>query len=105
MKHLAERGLLNAPWGLAIAAASFGGFAGKLLVGNFGDGRITVVDPDTGEFLGQLKGPDGRRLQIDGLWALMAGNDHNAGSSSKIYFTAGPEDESHGLFGSLELAP
>src|SRR5947207_8550857 len=36
--RVASRGTLNAPWGLAIAPASFGRFAGALLVGNFGDG-------------------------------------------------------------------
>jgi len=102
VKRVATHGLLNAPWGMTFAPASFGDIAGMLLVGNFGDGKITIVDPNTGEFIDQLRGTDGRKLVIDGLWALDVGNDHNAGSSSKVYFTAGPDDESHGLFGSLE---
>jgi hypothetical protein len=40
-------------------------------------------------------------LAIDGLWGLAVGNDGGAGSSQRIYFTAGPGDESHGLFGVL----
>ena len=42
---------LNAPWGLALAPASFGELGGKLLVGNFGDGRINAFDPTTGVFV------------------------------------------------------
>jgi hypothetical protein len=40
---------------LAIAPSTFGPFAGDLLVGNFGDGRINVFNPDptTPGFLGQ----------------------------------------------------
>src|SRR5262249_26501902 len=57
--RLASRGTLNSPWGLAIAPSSFGQFAGDLLVGNFGDGRINAFDPLTGVFFGQLLALDG----------------------------------------------
>src|SRR5580765_3461209 len=47
--RVAKRGLakapLNAPWGLAMAPATFGGFGGDLLVGNFGDGKISAYQP------------------------------------------------------------
>ena len=33
---------LNAPWGLAMAPANFGAYSGDLLVGNFGNGRISA---------------------------------------------------------------
>ncbi len=98
-------GTLNSPWGLAIAPSTFGKFAGDLLVGNFGDGHINVFDPTNNKFLGQLNGLDGNPLSIDGLWALTPGNDHGAGSSQSIYFTAGPVNESHGLFGVIESVP
>ena len=39
---MAQRGQLNAPWGLAMAPAAFGRFGGDLLVGNFGDGQINA---------------------------------------------------------------
>jgi uncharacterized protein (TIGR03118 family) len=92
---------------LAIAPASFKGFAGDLLVGNFGDGMINVfsADPTHAGAVGQLDGVDGKPIVIDGLWGLMAGNDGSGGSSEKIYFSAGPNDESHGLFGVLHPAP
>ncbi|MFL5800918.1 MAG: TIGR03118 family protein [Roseiflexaceae bacterium] len=101
LQRLATRGRLNSPWGLAIAPPSFGAFAGDLLVGNFGDGRINVIDPVTGEFLDQLRDPNNRAITIDGLWGLIVGNGGNGGDPGKVYFTAGPDDETHGLFGSL----
>jgi uncharacterized protein (TIGR03118 family) len=98
-------GPLNAPWGLAIAPSSFVGIAGNLLVGNFGDGTINIFDINTSAFLGKLRDARGNVLSIDGLWALKTGNDGSAGSSRKLYFTAGPDDEAHGLFGVLEAVP
>jgi uncharacterized protein (TIGR03118 family) len=101
ISRVATAGTLNAPWGLAIAPSSFGTLAGSLLVGNFGDGRISAFDPVSHAFLGQILGTDGNALAIDGLWALSPGNDGLAGSSQSLYFTAGPDGESHGLFGVL----
>jgi uncharacterized protein (TIGR03118 family) len=101
--RVGSQGTLNSPWGLALAPASFGQFAGDLLVGNFGDGRINVFDTLTNAFLGQLVGPDSAPLEIDGLWALTPGNGVNAGSPLSIYFTAGPGDEEHGLFGVISI--
>jgi uncharacterized protein (TIGR03118 family) len=99
--RIASGGALDAPWGLAIAPGSFGALAGALLVGNFGDGRISAYDPTSHAFLGQLAALDGMPLAIDGLWALAPGNGGSAGSTSLLYFTAGPQDESNGLFGVL----
>ena len=99
--RVASAGTLDAPWGLAIAPTSFGALAGSLLVGNFGDGRINAYNAASHAFLGQLAAGDGSPLAIDGLWALAPGNDGNGGSSALLYFTAGPEDESHGVFGVL----
>lgn len=99
--RVASAGTLDAPWGLAIAPTSFGALAGFLLVGNFGDGRINAYNAASHAFLGQLAAGDGSPLAIDGLWALAPGNDGNGGSSALLYFTAGPEDESHGVFGVL----
>jgi uncharacterized protein (TIGR03118 family) len=105
MGRVASGGVLDAPWGLAIAPSSFGALAGSLLVGNFGDGHISAYDLATDSFLGQLNGADGQALAIDGLWALSVGNDAGAGSSQSLYFTAGPGDESHGLFGVMQAVP
>jgi len=98
-------GKLDSPWGLAIAPASFGSFAGDLLVGNFGNGRINVFDQNADQFRGQLGGPHGKPITIDGLWSLTAGSGGSAGNPNTIYFTAGPNDEKDGLFGSLSVVP
>jgi uncharacterized protein (TIGR03118 family) len=105
--RIGSMGTLNSPWGLALAPSSFQSFAGDLLVGNFGDGKINVFNPNpaTPGFLGQLNGLGGTPIVIDGLWGLMPGNDGNGGSSQKIYFSAGPNGEANGLFGVLQSVP
>lgn len=105
LNRAASGGALNAPWGLAIAPPSFGEFAGNLLVGNFGDGTINAYNSATNSFVGQLTDSNGQPIAIDGLWALTVGNDGNAGSSQKLYFTAGPDGEAHGLFGAITVVP
>jgi uncharacterized protein (TIGR03118 family) len=102
--RIGAMGALNSPWGLAIAPSSFGSFAGDLLVGNFGDGTINVYNrnPTTPGFLGQLAGSNGQPIVIDGLWGLIPGNDGSGGSSQDIYFAAGPNGESNGLFGVIQ---
>jgi uncharacterized protein (TIGR03118 family) len=100
--RVATGGALNAPWGMALAPANFGRFSGKLLVGNFGNGRINVFDPVTFEPKGHLKGTDGKAIKIDGLWGIGFGNNGNAGPVNTLFFAAGPEEEEHGLFGRLD---
>ena len=105
LRRAATRGRLNSPWGVAIAPADFGRYSGDLLVGNFGDGRINAVDPATGEFLGQLRGANNRPITIDGLWAIaFGGGNANSGPASSLFFTAGPNGESNGLFGVIQAA-
>jgi len=100
MMRFASHGVLNSPWGMTIAPAKFGQFSGDLLVGNFGDGRIHAFDPESGEVLGILRGTSGKPLAIDGLWGLIVGNTA-AGGPDSVWFSAGPDDESHGLLGVL----
>jgi uncharacterized protein (TIGR03118 family) len=97
-------GWLNAPWGLTIAPAGFGQFAGDLLVGNFGDGRIHAVNPANLTLRGTLRGPGSAPLAIDGLWALLPGNG-TQGATHDVLFTSGPQDEAHGLLGLLTASP
>ena len=101
-KRLISNGLLDSPWGLEIAPPSFGSFAGDLLVGNFGNGEINAYNAVTGAFEGTLDGLGGNPLVIDGLWGLTVGNNAGGGLSNVLYFTAGPNGESEGLFGSLQ---
>jgi uncharacterized protein (TIGR03118 family) len=101
LQRFAQHGQLNSPWGVTRAPGSFGEFAGALLIGNFGNGHINAFDPATGRFLGKVRDATGRTLAIDGLWAILVGNGGNGGDPNKVYFTAGPNDEKDGLFGSL----
>ena len=101
LARVASKGELNAPWGMTIAPAGFGPFGGDLLVGNFGDGRINAYDPTTYEPRGQLMTADHEPLVIDGLWGIGFGNGAGSGPATTLYFAAGPDEESHGLFGSV----
>ncbi len=103
--RVATRGALNSPWGLAMAPAGFGKFGGDLLVGNFGNGKIHAFALGAGgaQPAGTLRS-GGDPIVIDGLWALQFGNGTVAGPTDTLFFTAGPDDESHGLFGSIEAA-
>jgi uncharacterized protein (TIGR03118 family) len=103
--RVASHGQLNAPWGLARAPASFGPFGGDLLVGNFGDGEINAYEPQTDgtyERVGPLRDEDHKPILIDGLWALAFGKGATSnGPIDTLFFTAGPDDEEHGLFGTI----
>jgi len=99
LRRFASRGTLNSPWGVARASFAFGRFSGDILVGNFGNGRINVFDSD-GNFLGQLRDTNGKPIAIDGLWTLTLGGGKNS-SSDTLYFTAGPNGETDGLFGTI----
>jgi uncharacterized protein (TIGR03118 family) len=94
-RRIATGGELNAPWGMAIAPDGYGEFGGDMLVGNFGDGRITAIDLRTRDVDGQLEGRDGRPITIEGLWGL-------AVKSDAVFFAAGIAEETHGLLGRIE---
>jgi len=101
--RFASRGALNSPWGIARAPLDFGPFSTRILIGNFGDGRISGFTSG-GDFRGQLRDPKGHAVRIDGLWSIVFGNGL-ASDPDKLYFTAGPNGEADGLFGSLSAIP
>lgn len=105
LQRVASGGPLDSPWGLAIAPSGFGEFSGDLLVGNFGDGTINAFDPKSDQFLGKLLGADGKPIVIGDLWDLTPGNNGPGVDPNSIYFTAGLQDEAHGLFGTLTATP
>jgi uncharacterized protein (TIGR03118 family) len=105
LRRFATNGSLDAPWGFAQAPAGFGIFANALLIGNFGDGTIHGYDRTTGTEIGALLGIDGLPVVNDGLWAITFGNGGNGGTKDALYFTAGIDDEAHGLFGRLTVTP
>jgi uncharacterized protein (TIGR03118 family) len=104
--HVASKGKanapLNAPWGLAMAPSNYGAYSGDLLVGNFGNGRISAyqsISATKWVYKGQIRVASGAPIVIDGLWAIAFGNGASAGPTNNLYFAAGPSGESHGLFG------
>ena len=101
MQLLSIAGPLNSPWGVTVTPAGFGPLAGTLWIGNFGDGHINAYDPVSGLLRGSVTDPNGKPVVIDGLWSLTFGNGGNGGLANTLYFTAGPNGEQDGLFGSL----
>jgi uncharacterized protein (TIGR03118 family) len=103
MGRVATRGALDSPWGLAMAPADFEPASGALLVGNFGNGKVNAFRMSGGSwnYAGKLRMANGDAVKIDGLWALGFGNGAASGPTNSLYFTAGPDDESHGLFGTI----
>ena len=96
---------LNAPWGMAMAPSEFGAFSHHLLVGQFGSGEILAFNATSGEYAGKLLRPvadGGQPISIDGLWGIGFGSGAaNSGPLTTLFFAAGPNSESNGLFGSL----
>jgi uncharacterized protein (TIGR03118 family) len=101
LRRFASRGTLNSPWGLAVSPFNFGRFPNALLVGNFGDGKINAFSLFSGRFLGQLRDQrTGTIISIPGLWSLSF-RSILLGGGSRLFFTAGIDDENHGLLGFL----
>jgi len=96
---------LNAPWGLVLAPGDFGAFSHHLLVGQFGSGEIAAYNAVTGLFAGKVRNTSDAVLTIDGLWALSFGSGTRSGSATALYFTAGIQNETHGLLGTLTPVP
>jgi uncharacterized protein (TIGR03118 family) len=96
---------LNAPWGVAIAPSNFGIFSDAVLVGNFGGAGLVMGFTNTGKFIGYLQTQKGDKVAVEGLWGLQFGNGVSLGDSDAMYFAAGPEDETQGLFGSIRYVP
>jgi uncharacterized protein (TIGR03118 family) len=101
VRRFASQGTLNSPWGIALAPSTFGNFHNDVLIGNFGDGRISAFTT-AGKLRGQLKSETSAPIQIDGLWGLRFGNGGNGGAPGTLFFAAGIGGEAHGLFGTLQ---
>jgi uncharacterized protein (TIGR03118 family) len=104
LRRFVSGGALNAPWGMTQAPATgFGPFSGDVLIGNFGNGLINAYDPVSGEWQGALRRPDGSLLRNDGLWGLRFGNGVTGGRHA-LLFSAGIDDEAHGLVGAIRFS-
>jgi len=104
LQRLPHTYALNSPWAIVVAPASWGQWAGKLLVGQFGSGAIAAYDLASNTFQGVLKDDQGLPLRINGLWGLSFGNGAASGPVDTLYFTAGYFAEAHGLFGTITVA-
>lgn len=103
--RIASGGALNAPWGLAIAPASWGPAAGSLLIGNFGDGRINIIAKHGDHFAHHITGhvvdsSTDKPFTEPGLWGLLLGTATNGGTDA-LWFTSGLNHEQDGLLGVL----
>ena len=95
---------LSAPWGITYAPDNFGSLSGHLLVANFGSGTIAAFDAETRTFVDVVRDDRDRPIVIDKIWGLLFGNGESLGDRNALYFTAGPNDEHDGRFGSLRTA-
>jgi uncharacterized protein (TIGR03118 family) len=102
--RLVSAGSLNAPWGIALAPSNFGTLSGALLIANFGDGVINAYNPNTGASMGTMMDAAGMTLVIPGLWGIAFGNGAMSQPTNTLYFTAGPNDEQDGIYGSIVMA-
>ena len=105
VKRLATGGALYAPWGLALAPAGFGSYAGDLLVGNFGNGEILAYNATTGAYLSTLNGTNGQPIVNDFLWSLNFRTGGTNVNTNALYFTAGINNQADGLFGEITDTP
>ncbi|MDP9089797.1 MAG: TIGR03118 family protein [Pseudomonadota bacterium] len=103
LRRFASRGPLNSPWAVTRASYAFGRFSGKILIGNFGDGMINAFESD-GSFIDELENVHGQPLVIEGLWALTLGGGRGS-SPDTLFFTAGPNHEIDGVFGTIVPVP
>ncbi len=100
-----DQGKLSAPWGVVFAPENFGSLSGHLLVANFGDGTISAFDPVHRNFKTTLNDSNGKPIVVDKIWGLLFGNGESLGDKNALYYAAGPEDETDGVFGSLRYKP
>jgi uncharacterized protein (TIGR03118 family) len=112
LNHFAQHGHLSSPWGVALAPASFGEFADRILIGNFGNGRINAYDQATGHWLGVLSDAKGDPIVNPGLWSVTFSGTPSAHAAhadpDTLYITAGllgPTHENAGLFAKISPVP
>jgi uncharacterized protein (TIGR03118 family) len=104
INRFASAGVLNAPWGIAVAPTGFGSLAGDVLIGNFGDGTVNIFTPNGTSLAmsaGALMVSNGGALSIPGLWSLVFGNGDPDKPTTTLFYTAGFADQTDGVFGSI----
>jgi uncharacterized protein (TIGR03118 family) len=104
VKRFASGGALNAPWGFAVAPATFGSFGGDLLIANNGNGWINTFNPSTGAFIGSMDGLNGQPLVYQDLWSIDLRTGGTNVNTNAPYFVEGINNDTGGLFGELTVA-
>ena len=100
---VAQGGLLDAPWGMALSPPDLGLLSNRLLVGNLGDGRINAFGFSTGQYSATLSDAQGTPITIPGLHGMAFGNDMNNQPHTTLFYAAGTNEEHNGSFGRLDL--
>ena len=105
LKTLAHGSPLNQPWGFAAAPSGFGPLSNTLLVSNnTNSGTINAFNAITGAFVGTVRDTSGNAIMIDQLWGIDFGDgvaNTNNGPANELFFTAGPDNNLNGTFGSI----
>lgn len=99
-------GPLQAPWEAVLAPGNFGWASHQLLIGEVTGGNISVYNPVTGDFLGQLSDAHGNPIFIRGVWTLIFARRESGDQSPQLYFAAGdafPPDYRPSFFGVIRL--
>ncbi|MGA9389305.1 MAG: TIGR03118 family protein [Candidatus Sulfotelmatobacter sp.] len=106
LKRLAQGGVLNQPWGFAIAPKNFPPFSNTLLVSNnTNSGTINAFNSVTGQFVGTIRDTEGKDIVINQLWAIeFGGGSAKNGAANELFFTAGPDNNLAGTFGKIAAA-
>jgi uncharacterized protein (TIGR03118 family) len=107
LSRFASAGVLNAPWGIALAPTGFGALEGDLLIGNFGDGTINAFASNgtsLASSMGAITLSNGQTLSIPGLWSLIFGDGDSDKPLTTLFYTAGFADQTDGVLGSIATA-
>jgi uncharacterized protein (TIGR03118 family) len=105
IERFATGGPLEAPWGVTLAPSEFGTYSNDLLIGNFGNGDILAYNPTTMAYVGTLDGSNGMPLDNAFLWSLETRTGGTAINPDAVYFTAGINNQTDGLFGEIVFTP
>ena len=100
LRRFAQRGVLNAPWGVVLAPAHFGLLGNAILIGNFGDGEISAWNLRNRDFIDWIRDGQGKIIKLGTLWTLVFGGGLTS-TPQTLYFTTGLVNEQDGLFGTL----
>ena len=75
-----------------------------LVSNNTNSGTINAFNAITGAFVGTVRDTSGNVITIDQLWAIDFGDgvpNTNNGPANELFFTAGPNNNVDGTFGSI----